>query len=184
MKKVILISGKAEHGKTSMANSFKRYFETGAHRTLILSFADYLKFICERYYSWDGKKNFEGRELLQYIGTDVIREKDAHFWVNTIRNLIRALEDEYDYFIVDDARFLNEILGFSDFPSVSIRIVRVDSDGITPFKSSLSEEQLNHPSETGLDGSLHDIHVIIATGIGEVDRTVERLLTEHSYLWE
>ena len=56
MAKIILISGKGEHGKTTTANFIKQKLELFFDkRVVIVSFASYLKFVCEKYFGWKEK---------------------------------------------------------------------------------------------------------------------------------
>ena len=81
MAKIILISGKGEHGKTTTARIISNKLEENGKRVAIVPFASYLKFVCKEYFGWDGKKDEKGRQTLQYVGTDVVRRKDPDFWV-------------------------------------------------------------------------------------------------------
>lgn len=162
MSHVILLSGKAEAGKTLAANIIKEEIETLGKTALIMSFAGYLKFICKSYYKWDGKKNEEGRSLLQRLGTDVVRKKNPDFWAKTVFDFIATFDGEFDYFILDDTRFENEIDIFQEYDPfcyTSIRIVRLDHE------NSLSIEQRNHPSETSLDN--RDVDLVIYSESGK-----------------
>jgi len=62
MNKILCISGKAMAGKDSTANILKTWLESNGERVLIIHMADYLKFICQKYYGWNGKAN-EGARL-------------------------------------------------------------------------------------------------------------------------
>ena len=64
MRKVILISGKAESGKTYTANLIKEYSKG---KTAIIPLSLGLKFQA-RELGWDGKKDEKGRTFLQNIG--------------------------------------------------------------------------------------------------------------------
>ena len=55
--KVILISGKAQHGKDTVANMICRRLREDSHKVLVTHYADLLKFICTYYFGWDGIKN-------------------------------------------------------------------------------------------------------------------------------
>ena len=77
--KVILITGRARSGKDTTANITKKILEERKKSVLIAHYADLLKFICEKYVGWDGKKDEQGRALLQWLGTDVVRESDPDF---------------------------------------------------------------------------------------------------------
>ena len=119
-----------------------------------------------------------GRTTLQRWGTDIIRAKDANFWVNVIMNLISVLEDEFDYFILTDCRFPNEILEFQkkyNFTNnknvaVSVRIERPD------YKSELTLEQQQHPSETGLDNFEFDYYFQNVGSLEDLEVETEKLI--------
>ena len=47
MKKVIVVSSKANHGKDTFANIFKEYATQNGDKVLITHYADYLKMVCQ-----------------------------------------------------------------------------------------------------------------------------------------
>ena len=108
MKKIILISGKAEHGKTTLANLFKEKFSN--ERVTTMSYATTLKEYAKKYFGWDGSAETKPRELLQELGTDVIRKKLGKplFHAQRLAEDIEVLWDKFDYVLVDDCRFSNE----------------------------------------------------------------------------
>lgn len=169
MSKIILISGKAQHGKTEVAKILRSFLEHRKFRVTLIPFASYLKFVCKEHYNWDEKKDEEGRSILQYVGTDVIRKKRPDFWVNVVMHFIDAFEDEFDYFIIDDVRFINEIDFTEDsrFDSISIRVERLN------FENSLTEEQRLHESETGLDNYKNfDCHIKSESGRDNLEQQI------------
>ncbi len=152
MTHFILCSGRARHGKDTSAEIIKDNLEARGYRVLITHYADLLKFICKNFFGWNGEKDEAGRTLLQQIGTNCIREQDPDYWVDFVANLIRMFPDRYDFVIIPDTRFPNEIDRIADagFPATHVRIIRTD------FESQLTEEQKNHPSETALDNTAPD----------------------------
>lgn len=175
MIKVILISGKAEHGKTAVANILESILNNKGYRVVRFAFADYLKFIAEKYFRWNGKKNFSGRELLQRLGTNVVRKNHPNFWADIGLNFALAFSTEFDYMIVDDCRFENEINVFSRFstPSLSIRVNRFSSNGM-PYENSLTEEQRNHESERNLDNYYFDIYVLNCGTLHDLEKEINK----------
>ncbi|MFC0903684.1 hypothetical protein ACFHWD_03145 [Clostridium sp. MT-14] len=151
MKKVILISGKAENGKSYAANQLKKLLESYDQKTVIMFFSKYIKMYLKDYFGWDGvTKDQWARDKFQELGTEKIRHKLGMplFHVHRVTEDIKILSDYFDYFIVDDARFLNEIAYTeAQFPhkTVTIRVTRPN------YKSSLTIEQQQHESETDLD---------------------------------
>lgn len=157
MPKVILISGKARHGKDCFAQAFEGKAALNGKKCLIIKYADILKFICMKYFYWDGEKDNNGRTLLQYVGTDLARVNNPNIWVNCVIEIVKGLKTEFDYILIPDTRFPNEIQEWmgKEFDYISVRVNRLNEDK-TPFDNGLSQEQKSHPSETALDGYVFD----------------------------
>ena len=183
MAKIILISGKAEHGKTATARIIKERLESKGKTVTIVPFASYLKFVCKKYFEWNGEKNLEGRRILQYVGTDVVRKKDPDFWVRTVGDFIKMFEDDFDFFIVDDCRFVGEADYFTDIQPMDVLKIRVVRNN---FENSLTKSQRLHQSETDLDNYPNfDIYLYSDSGIDNLNNVVrEELFTNNVfYKW-
>lgn len=151
---VILISGKAREGKDSFGNALDKAFREAGKRVLVIHYADFLKFFCNRCLGWVmGDKSAQGRHILQHTGTEVFRNNYPDCWVDIMVGFLRGCYSEYDYVIIPDARFPNEIESlkaanrkFNFATRISaIRVVRPN------FVSDLTPEQKQHPSEIALD---------------------------------
>lgn len=153
--KIINISGKATHGKDTSALMIKQKLETKNKKVLIAHYADLLKYEAKQFFNWDGIKDEKGRQILQYIGTDVIRAKNPDYWVGFIKEFLEMFQNEWDYVIIPDCRFPNEIEAWKidGWPNVIVRVLRDN------FVSNLTPEQLHHPSETALDDYLFDYYI-------------------------
>lgn len=175
MSKVILISGKGEAGKSTFSKILKEELENYGRKSLIVPFAGYLKFVAKEYFGWSGKKDEEGRTLLQKLGTEIVRQKNPNFWVETVGRFVDLFSDEFDFFLVDDCRFPEELLYFTKnrIENLSIRIERIG------HVNSLTEEQKKHQSEIALDNYDFDLYIYCETGIEklreEVKNTVNNL---------
>lgn len=145
--KVICISGKAGHGKDTFGQYLYEDLISLNKSARIFHFADLVKFICKQYFDWNGEKDEAGRHLLQYIGTDVIRNQNENYWVDFIINLLTMLDGTWDYIVIPDCRFPNEADRFKDsiFKTYVVRVNRPD------YVSTLTEEQQRHASETAMD---------------------------------
>ena len=86
-----------------------------------------------------GKTFHNVRELLQVIGTDLIRSYNSDWHVNKIKEILTSEENKYENFIVDDVRFPNERALIEELGGSCWFIVRPRVDNIS-----------NHPSETSL----------------------------------
>lgn len=160
MTKIILISGKARSGKDTFAMYLKDEICLHGKKPLIIRYGDILKFICKEYFNWNGEKDEIGRTLLQKIGTDLCRYNNPNIWVNCVIEIIKGLQSNYDYVLIPDTRFPNEIKEWwkTDFDSVTVRIERMNKDD-TEYDNGLSEEQKQHPSETELDDWIFNYYV-------------------------
>ena len=153
--KIITISGHAQNGKDFCANLIKQKLESRGNKVLIAHYADLLKYICKTFFNWDGSKNTEGRTLLQYVGTDVIRQKNPDYWVNFLIGIFNLFPDEWDYVVIPDTRFPNENdLMKEYFDVITIRVTRPN------FDNGLTKEQKNHESEIALDDYEFDYRII------------------------
>lgn len=160
--KVICISGKAQHGKDTTAGFLKEILEQHGKRVLITHYGDLVKYVCRTFFHWDGQKDEEGRSLLQRVGTDVIRQQCEDYWARFIVEILGFFPNEWDYVLIPDCRFPNEIDGLRErgFDVTHVRVVRPNFDnGLTP-------EQQAHPSETALDHvrADHVIHNVLDLG--------------------
>ena len=61
--KVILISGKAEHGKSTLGTMLQNSLIKQGEKILRIGFADQVKFIASKYHKWNGEKDEDGRSL-------------------------------------------------------------------------------------------------------------------------
>lgn len=129
------------------------------------------------------KERPKPRKRLQYLGTDVVRNRiDKDFWVKVFKN---TLFPEYNY-VVDDCRFLNEFEAFNTDPDSYVLYL-----DITPeeqerrIKKLYGEEALsavNHESEKELDlikERINPKHIIDVNGSEE--ETFEQFKTIMDY---
>ena len=175
--KVILISGKAQNGKDTVAQMMSDTIKGDGNRVLITHYADLLKYICKSYFGWDGVKDDNGRRMLQYVGTDVIRKQNPSLWVDFVAMMLKYFHENWDFVIIPDCRFPNEVTTLVDsgFSTVHVRVVRDN------FKSPLTEEQQKHPSETALDDTTPDFTIHNNGTIDELAQQVADLLHNHLY---
>jgi hypothetical protein len=170
MKPIIIsLSGKAEMGKTTSTNILQEMFEAKGKKCLKMSYGDYVKEIATKYYKWNGNKDLSGRALLQTIGNN-FRFKNPNFWVHTVIRLVDILGNDYDYILIDDARFPNEVYCWqnNEYKVIAININRPN------FKNSLSEEQRNDLSEMAMNDFYFD-YKLEAENIEGLTNNLERI---------
>lgn len=153
---VILLSGHSGSGKDYIANIMKQQLEDNGNKVLVTHYADLLKYILKSFFNWNGKKDLNGRSLLQRVGTNVIRKQNPDYWVNFINDMFTFFPNEWNYILIPDARFSNEIEIIKNNPYVNTITIRINR---TNYKSKLTEEQQQHPSETSLDEYGFDYYV-------------------------
>lgn len=153
--KIICISGKARHGKDTVAEYLRNFLKEKDLRVAVIHNGDLVKFVCSQLFGWDGEKDEKGRHLLQYVGTDVVRRQRPDYWVNFIIDLLGLFPNEWDFVIIPDCRFPNEIDRFIEagFKTYHFRVNRPN------FDSDLTEEAKKHISETALDNFVYDVMI-------------------------
>ena len=186
MKGTIIISGKSGSGKDQLAQFMKEELAKYGKKTLIIHFADAVKWFCRDFLDWDGKKDEVGRTLLQMVGTDVVRAKHPNFWTGIVVGLIQAFEptSNFDVAIVPDARFPNEVdISLANLINcVSVRINRVNEDGTPWINPALTDDQRNHPSETSLDVFAFDYIVHNDEGLDTLRESAQTILKDLKYI--
>lgn len=172
--KVICVSGKAGSGKDTCARIMEHALQSNGSKVLLVHYADLLKFICCAFFDWNGEKDKNGRTLLQHVGTDVIRKADPDYWVAFIANILSLFPDEWEYVLIPDARFPNELsyLTQCGFEVAHVRVVRPGN------ARGLTNEQLAHTSETALDGVEPDFVIDNNGGLEELMERVLALIPE------
>lgn len=172
--KVILISGKARHGKDQTAGFLKSALEVDGYSVLVAHYGDLVKYVCKTFFGWNGEKDEYGRSLLQRVGTDVIRAQRPDYWVNFLTGILKLFPGEWDYVLIPDCRFPNEIERVKEagFDTVHLRVVRES------FESPLTPEQQAHPSETALDSTVPDHYIWNNGSLKDLQKAVVAFLLE------
>jgi hypothetical protein len=157
MIKIVAFAGRKQSGKTTCSELVQKY----ANDTKIYNFADPLKQdICmnilglthEQCYGddidkntltnnfWDNKQ-LTAREVMQVVGTDILRKMQRNVWVDATINKIKR--ENPSLAIIADCRFPNEVEAIKSAGGVVIKLTRnlYNSD---------------HASETALDPSNYD----------------------------
>lgn len=166
--KLIAISGKIGTGKTTLADHITCKMEYWVR----VSFADILKKLCSeitkiplgRFYQgknriYPMRANYEilgkkfttptptmsAREILQWVGTDVVRRHHPNYWITSMSKKLRAFKDNnIPGVVIDDMRFPDE--------AGMVALERGYLVRLEPHKSwSCSKEIAEHTSETALD---------------------------------
>lgn len=179
MSEVICISGKSQSGKDTLGIYMKSTLESHGKKVLTMHYADMVKAYAKLYYHWDGNKNEEGRQLLQTLGTDIVRASDPDYWTDMVGRFIKATRGYYDVVLIPDARFPNEIEHLDDL-GLNVTAIRINRyDNGKPFVNpAMTEEQLMHPSETSLDNYCGFDYVVENSSLHELQEASHGLLID------
>lgn len=128
---------------------------------MITHYADYLKYIAVKYFGGTYKKTPEMRNLLQKLGTDIVRKREPNYWVDTVVNFVKVFGRDFDFIIIPDARFPNEILRWKEenIDVASIHVQRIN------FENDLTPEQRSHTSENALNDFKFDYYIKSESGV-------------------
>lgn len=175
--KIILISGKAGSGKDTAAEIMQRILEEEyGKRTLITHFGDPVKFVAERFFGWNGKKDEAGRSLLQWIG-EKGREYYTGLWADYIAEPISIFAEKWDYVLIPDTRYRSEIAAMT--PSAAdawkTKAITVRMECQSP-RREMTEEQKKHISEVDLDDYHFDWYINNDGNYAELETNVRILL--------
>ncbi len=148
MTKIFLLAGKARTGKDTVATEIVNYYENKNKKVVRLGFSDYIKNYAMKITNWDGRDETKPRELLQTIGTDIVREKiNKDFFINRLCEDIVVYSYFFDVIVISGGRFPNEL----DIPKSKFKdvfIIKVERPG---FENNLTEKQKKHITEHALD---------------------------------
>ena len=133
------------------------------YKTCVVHYADLLKYLAKQYFGWNGEKDEQGRQLLQHLGTDIVRANNKFFWVEMAYAITANVLCEFDVIFIPDARFPNEI-DFWKKRNELLASVKVERPG---YANHLTEEQQRHPSETALNDYVFD-YVVEAEDIEQL----------------
>ena len=160
--KLLTFSGKKQGGKTTAVNDISNRLDCSHD---IINFAGYLKEIVLNCFGEPtksginlyavnvlGNHDYEkngvlpcgntARELLQWLGTDIMRAKDPDCWVKAYTaRVVSSFQSDFppDIILTGDVRFPNEVKCVQDLGGHVIRLLR------NPHNDQ-------HESETALDG--------------------------------
>lgn len=181
MLKLVLISGKAESGKDTVAKIIENKVNN-KFAVITPHIADKVKSIAKEDFGWDGIKDEKGRALLQLIG-DGGRQYNPNIWVNHFLRFLhfsKALNNSKGVkalILIPDVRYKNEVIKLVEWGNeneIQVFKVRVERPNYT---NKLTEEQRKNSSETDLDNcEFWDFKVINDSTLENLYKTVDKML--------
>ena len=173
---IYLISGKARHGKTTTALMIKKYLEKKGIKSVVTSYGKYIKMYTKEITDWDGNEENKPRDILQQLGTEIIREK-----LGKNEYFVRRLDEDMDIYnefvsavMIDDVRLPIEIDYFKEKYPSRVKTIHIERKN---FENDLSIEQKNHATEVGLDNYFKYDYTILNDGtLDDLNDKVEKLI--------
>ena len=173
--KIYLFCGKARHGKDTSAGYLKEIYEQNNKKVIYSRAGKYIKYYAMEMSPWDGSEESKPRELLQILGTDIIRNKlgKSEMFIERQLDDIEIYSYFYDVIIVPDIRLPREIESVKNkFNNVVvIKIDRVN------FENDLTTTEQKHSTETAMD-NYNDYDYIIK------NETLEKLKEDMYKIYE
>lgn len=169
---VIGFSGKAEHGKTTAAQAYKKIINDSVPelKVEIIPLAKRMKEQAKMV-GWDGQKDEKGRRLLQEISWPIKHYHGEDIYAKWCYE--QALEQNLDILLIDDVRMFAEVCYFDNLFDIgeidAFYLIRIDRPN---YKSHLTEEQLKDISETQLDNYTFDIEISNTSSIDVLGENV------------
>ena len=173
--KIFLVSGKARHGKDTFSSYLKKCYEEGGKKVIVTQLSKYIKYYAREMTGWNLTEEDKPRELLQVLGTDIIREKLGmeDLFIKRMIDDIKIFSCFYDAIIISDVRLKKEILDLKEtYPdAMSINVFRPN------FDNGLTEEQKRHRTEIDLDDFDKFDLQIINTTLEKLEEDAKKLYT-------
>lgn len=173
---IYLMCGKAKHGKDTFSAFLKKAYEDNGKKIIVTQLSKYIKYYAREMTGWDLSEETKPRELLQQLGTSVIREylqKDDLF-INRMIDDIDVFSCFYDAIIISDVRLKKEIQDLkASYPNAKVvHIIRPD------FDNGLTEEQKKHKTEIDLDDFTDYDVEIVNTTLEKLEEDAKKLYIE------
>lgn len=175
---IYLLSGRARSGKNTFGEFLKEELEKRGKKVCQIELMRTIKGYAKDYLGWDGKEETKPRELLQRLGTEIIREKMKKplFHINRLLEDISVLSNFYDTFIVDDVRFPLEITEIRR-KNEDVVVINIERENVDEV-SDLTEKEKKHISEVALDGYDEYDYRVYNTTLEDLHKQAEKIVRE------
>ena len=173
--KLILLAGKANCGKTSMANFIREYYVTRRVNCVATEMGKYLKMYAKELTDWDGNEATKPRKYLQDLG--MIIRKDMNnplFLINRIKEDIELYRRDNEVIIVSDVRLPEEIEEFRNSYDNVITINVVNQYG----NNTLTLEEQTHYTELALENYSDYDYTVVNENLQDAREKIHQILEE------
>jgi hypothetical protein len=155
--KIILLAGRANSGKDSSAEFFDKYYRDKGLDVVNIQIGYYIKMYAKQIAKWDGDNNTKPRQLLQDLGTELIRKHiDNFFFIKRILQDIDIYSRYFDVITISDGRLPEEFEEITKaYPeTVTIHVTRPG------YVSHLTKGQKAHLTEALVDDIKYEYEVV------------------------
>jgi hypothetical protein len=155
--KIILLGGKANSGKDSTADYIGEYYRSRGLDVVNIQIAYYIKMYAKEIAKWDGDNETKPRQLLQDLGTELIRKQiDEYFFIKRIIQDIDIYSRYFDIITISDGRLPEEFAAVKlAYPeTVTVHVTRPG------YSSKLSKDQKAHVTESLVDEIEYDLDLV------------------------
>ena len=155
--KIIFIGGKANSGKDTAAEYIDEYYRSRGLDVVNIQISYYIKMYAKEIAKWDGDNETKPRQLLQDLGTELIRKQiDEYFFIKRIIQDIDIYSRYFDVITISDGRLPEEFAAVKlAYPeTVTVHVTRPG------YSSKLSRDQKAHVTETLVDEIEYDLELV------------------------
>ena len=144
-------------GKDSTAEFLDNYYRSRGLDVVNIQISFYIKMYAKEIAKWDGDNETKPRQLLQDLGTELIRKQiDEYFFIKRILQDIDIYSRYFDIITISDGRLPEEFASVKvAYPeTVTVHVTRPD------YNSSLTSEQKAHVTEALVDEIEYDYEIV------------------------
>ena len=155
--KIIFIGGKANSGKDTAAELIDEYYRSRGLDVVNIQISYYIKMYAKEIAKWDGDNETKPRQLLQDLGTELIRKQiDEYFFIKRIIQDIDIYSRYFDIITISDGRLPEEFAAVKlAYPeTVTVHVTRPG------YSSKLSKDQKAHVTESLVDEIDYDLDLV------------------------
>ena len=155
--KILFLGGKANSGKDSSAEFIDAYYRSRGLDVVNIQISYYIKMYAKEIAKWDGDNETKPRQLLQDLGTELIRKQiDEYFFIKRIIQDIDIYSRYFDIITISDGRLPEEFAAVKlAYPeTVTVHVTRPG------YSSKLSKDQKAHVTESLVDEIDYDLELV------------------------
>ena len=173
--KIIFLGGKANSGKDSSAEFIDEYYRSRGLDVVNIQISYYIKMYAKEIAKWDGDNETKPRQLLQDLGTELIRKQiDEYFFIKRIIQDIDIYSRYFDIITISDGRLPEEFAAVKlAYPeTVTVHVTRPG------YSSKLSKDQKAHVTESLVDEIEYDLDLVNDSTLEEFQTKCIELVRE------